>query len=113
MFIDAVHNAVLPDGHRGCSAAGKCAAGIEEYKAKCIDEAVSVLQEFHGKVVFVQVIDLDSSADLSTNRGGLHCGDSAAVATYKAGIAYAVQHTAEMAPSVAGYLDAGHDSWLW
>jgi cellulose 1,4-beta-cellobiosidase len=44
--------------------------------------------------------------------GNPRCGNSATVAAYKEGVAYAVQQFAAQAPSVAMYLDMAHGGWL-
>ena len=58
------------------------------------------------------VIEPDSLPNLSTAEGDPHSGNSAVVAAYKTGITYAVQHIAELVPSVSLSLYADLDSWL-
>ncbi len=60
----------------------------------------------------VTIIEPDSLANLATNMGDPHCGNSATVEAYKTGIPYAVNAIATNCPGVSIYLDAAHGGWL-
>jgi cellulose 1,4-beta-cellobiosidase len=85
------------DGTCDFDASGDCAAGITEYQTQYIDPLAALFGQYDGKVPIVAVIEPDSLPNLATNMGDPHCGNSATVAAYKAGIPYAISQIAASA----------------
>ena len=56
------------------------------------------------------IIEPDSLPNLATNQADPHCGNSATIAAYQSGIAYAVNRFKSL--SVTMYLDGAHGGWL-
>eukprot|EP00419_Tripos_fusus_P090387 CAMPEP_0172860720 /NCGR_PEP_ID=MMETSP1075-20121228/72246_1 /TAXON_ID=2916 /ORGANISM="Ceratium fusus, Strain PA161109" /LENGTH=770 /DNA_ID=CAMNT_0013708785 /DNA_START=35 /DNA_END=2347 /DNA_ORIENTATION=+ len=100
------------NGRCDYTAPGDCTDGIKEYCTDYVDPFVSVLQEYEGKTNVALVMEPDGLANLATNRGHPHCGNSATQKAYKEGVKYAVEQLTSKAPSVAIYLDAAHGGWL-
>jgi len=100
------------DGTCNYDKTGNCAEGITEYKTTYIDPFAEVLKKYAGNVPLVLLIEPDSLGNLATNMGHPHCGNSATVASYEAGIPYAIDTLSAAAPHAALYLDACHGGWL-
>jgi len=100
------------DGRCDYTAPGVCTDGIKEYCSEYVDPFVSVLAEYEGKANVALVMEPDGLANLATNRGHPHCGNTATQTAYKEGVKYAIEQLSSKAPSVAIYLDAAHGGWL-
>uniref|UniRef100_A0A6B2L654 Glucanase n=1 Tax=Arcella intermedia TaxID=1963864 RepID=A0A6B2L654_9EUKA len=98
------------DGTCNYDQSGDCAAGIRTYTSQYIDPFASVLASF-PQVPTVLIIEPDSLPNLATNQGDPHCGNSATVAAYKAGVPYAINKFSTLS-HVTLYLDAAHGGWL-
>jgi len=94
------------------SAAGDCAAGLNEYETTYVNPFAQVLAQFDGRVPIVVIVEPDSLPNLATNQGNPSCGNSATVAAYTKGISYAVTTIKAKAPHASVYLDAAHGGWL-
>lgn len=77
------------DGTCNYDAAGDCSAGITEYQDTYITPLAALLGEYEGKVPIILIIEPDSLPNLASNMGDNHCGNSATVGAYKAGIPFA------------------------
>ncbi|KAJ3125923.1 hypothetical protein HK098_008116 [Nowakowskiella sp. JEL0407] len=84
--------------------------GLDTYKTKYIDVAVSILKNKPSNVRLVIVLEPDSLPNLATNVGQLAC-DSTTQSEYPAGVAYAIAKLSAI-PDTTIYLDAGHGGWL-
>jgi hypothetical protein len=103
--------------HRDCNAkasageiGGAHDAALEEYKTQYVLPFAQTLRRYHARVPVVVVLEPDSLGNAVASDGS-SC-TQATLATYRAGIRYAVETIAREAPSVAMYVDAGHGGWL-
>ncbi len=106
----------LPD--RDCAAFASngelhtSANGLSRYKSEYIDRIVQVIRSkpSYQQLRIVAVVEPDSLPNIVTNTG-LYASCAAAEATYRAGVAYAVQQLATLS-NVYLYLDIAHSAWL-
>jgi hypothetical protein len=100
------------DGTCDYTKQGDCAEGLTEYREEYVKPFAALLHRYHTTVPIAVIIEPDSLPNLATNAGTATCGNPATSTAYKEGIAFAVTHVAQQAPSVALYLDAAHGGWL-
>ncbi|KAL1499782.1 hypothetical protein AB1Y20_012468 [Prymnesium parvum] len=93
---------------------GDCAEGLAEYKQQYVQPFAALLRAYHTRLPIAVVVEPDSLPNLATNAKSPSspCGNPATQTAYHDGVAFAIEHLAQQAPSVALYLDAAHGGWL-